>query len=352
MQWLFYNARTTRSCVIAKILITGADGFVGRHILQTLMQFEHKDLQIVAATRRPENLPANYRGEVRVGDLRDPAYLDRVLINIDIICHAAGWTNYSNNEPASRQYYLEPTLELINRAREWRITRFVNLSSIAVSPYPQRMNDDTPGKPRRGCAMFNCMIAVEDYLKTQANAHMSVINLRSGIYSGQGLHFGLLPLLLQRPALPLISGHYGYFPLVDGRDIGQAFARAALLPDVNGYVSLNIIGPESPQQKTVIQFIQQTLQKNNSKTITLPAAIALPVHQLLKHISHRQKTPFTTCAITASLTNPAMQNNQSRQLLGYQPQISWQASVRDFVAEYARENKALKLYIDEKEMII
>lgn len=323
---------------------------MGRHILQTLMQFEHKDLQIVAATRRPENLPTSYRGEVRVGDLRDSAYLDRVLTSIDIICHAAGWINYSSNEPASRQYYLEPTLELINRAREWRVTRFVNLSSIAVSPYPQRMHDNTPGKPRRGCAMFNCMIAVEDYLKAHADARLSTINLRCGIYSGPGLRLGLLPLLLQRSALPLISGHYGYLPLVDGRDIGQAFARAALLPDMNGYVSLNIIGPESPQQKTVIQFMQQILQKNNSKTIALPAAIALPVHQLLKHISHRQKTPFTTCAITASLTNPAMQNNQARQLLGYQPQISWQASVRDFVADYAKENKALKLCTDEKEM--
>jgi len=114
------------------------------------MQFEHKDLQIVAATRNPENLPTNYRGEVRVGDLRDNAYLDRVLTGIDIICHAAGWTNYSHHESASRKHYLEPTIELINRAREWRVSRFVNLSSIGVSHFRQRMHDDTPGQPRRG----------------------------------------------------------------------------------------------------------------------------------------------------------------------------------------------------------
>jgi len=342
----------TEVFVIAKILITGASGFVGRHILQTLMQFEHPDLQIVAATRHPENLPASYRGEVRVGDLRDADYLDRVLTGIDVICHAAGWTNYGYDELASRKNYLEPTLELINRAREWRVSRFVNLSSIAVSHRSQRMNDDAPGKPCRGCAMFNCMIAVEDYLKTQANARMSVVNLRCGIYSGQGMHLGLLPLLLERRTLPLISGYYGYLPLVDGRDIGQAFARAALLPDMSGYLSLNIIGPETPQQKTVLQFMQHKLQDNISKQIALPAAIALPAHKIIGMVSCKRKTPLTTCAITASLANPDMQNIKARQLLGYQPLISWQSSIDDFVAEYVRGNKMQKLCINEKVITI
>lgn len=337
---------------IAKILITGASGFVGRHILQTLMQFEHPDLQIVAATRHPENLPASYRGEVRVGDLRDPDYLDRVLTGIDVICHAAGWTNYGYDEQASRKNYLEPTIELINRAREWRVSRFVNLSSIAVIHRSQRMNDDAPGKPRRGCAMFNCMIAVEDYLKAHADARMSVVNLRCGIYSGQGMHLGLLPLLLERSALPLISGNYGHLPLVDGRDIGQAFARAALLPDISGYLSLNIVGPETPQQITVMRFIQGKLQHNISKQIVLPTVIALPAHKIISMMSYKRKTPLTTCAITASLTNPAMQNIKARQLLGYQPLISWQASIDDFVMEYVRGNKVGGLFVEEKEFTI
>lgn len=316
------------------------------------MQFEHPDLQIVAATRHPENLPASYFGEVRVGDLRDPDYLDRVLTGIDIICHAAGWTNYGYNELASRKNYLEPTIELINHAREWRVSRFVNLSSIAVTRRNQRMHDDAPGKPRRGCAMFNCMIAVEDYLKTQANARMSAINLRCGIYSGQGMQIGLLPLLLERKYLPLISGQYGYLPLVDGRDIGQAFARAALLPDMNGYLSLNITGTESPQQKDVLLFIHHKLQDSIPKQLALPATISLPVHKLLTMVCYKQKSPATTCAISASLTNPSMQNIKARQLLGYQPLIGWQSSVDDFFSEYVKNNKVGDLFVEEKEITI
>ncbi|MDQ1362354.1 MAG: hypothetical protein QG652_214 [Pseudomonadota bacterium] len=316
------------------------------------MQFEHPDLQIVAATRHPENLPASYHGEIRVGDLRDPDYLDRVLTGIDVICHAAGWTNYGYDEHASRKNYLEPAIDLINHAREWRISRFVNLSSIAVTHHSQRMNDHAPGTPRRGCAMFNCMIAVEDYLKTQAHGQMSIINLRCGIYSGHDLHLGLLPLLLQRPALPLISGRYGFLPLTDGRDIGQAFARAALLPDMSGYLSLNITGQETPQQTTVMQFMKQELHRDISQQIALPALIALPAHKIIGMANYRKKMPLTTCAITASLANPEIQNIQARQLLGYQPVIRWQSSIEDFTAEYVRRNKVSGLFVEEKEFTI
>jgi nucleoside-diphosphate-sugar epimerase len=320
------------------------------------MEFEHPALQIIAATRRPENLPADYHGEVRVGDLRDAEYLDRVLAGIDIICHAAGWTNYSSNEAASRKNYLEPTIELINRAIEWRISRFVNLSNIAVIDYRQRMHDDTPGKPRRRCAMFNCMIAVEDYLqarvKEQANNPMSIINLRTGIYCGQGLGLGLLHLLLRRRALPLLSGNYGFLPLVDGRDIGQAFARAALHPDMQAYLSLNITGPDTPQQKTVMQVIQAKIHPLKSGRIALPAAFALPVHQLINLAQRNQKKPLSTCAITAALTNPFMDSAKARELLGYQPQVGWQSSVEDFIVEFKKFQNADELFAAERQITV
>lgn len=315
------------------------------------MQFEHKNLQLVAATRSPYNLPAGYRGEVRVGDLRDANYLDRVLTGIDVICHAAGWSNYSAQGQASRVNYLEPTIDLINRAREWRVARFVNLSSIGVAAFNRRSQDDSPGKPRRGCAMLNCMVAVEDYLKTQAD-RISIINLRAGIYSGQQLHLGLLPLLLQRPGLPLVAGRYGYLPIVDGDDLGQAFARAALLPDISGYVSLNIAGAESPTQKAVLEFINTNSKQKYATPAALPLALALPIYKVLSWLSYQQKNPATTCAITAMLTNPAIDTHKAQQLLGYKPLVKWQTSIENFVSDYQHRPVNPALFIDPKDLLV
>lgn len=334
-----------------KVLITGADGFVGRHILQTLMQFEHPDLQLVAATRHPEKLPEQYRGEMRVGDLRDADYLDRVLTGINIICHAAGWHNYSQHENLSRKNYLDPTIELINRASEWRVARFVNLSSIAVAPHQQRNHDDVSGKPQRGCSMNNCLIAVEDYLKTRINPqtspNLSVINLRCGVESGRDLNQGLLPLLLQRQHLPLISGQYGHLPITDGRDIGQAFARAALHPQLTGYHSFNIVGADNPQQQEVLSWLHQKLFSRHHQHNSLPAALTIPAHRVLSQLTQHRPQPTCSCAITQALCNPIMSYAKAKQVLGYQPQFNWQSSLGDFVGDFLK--REIEVMMEERE---
>ena len=223
------------------------------------MAINHPDLEIVAACRNKNKLSANDTGEVRAGDLCDQHYLDRMLNGIDIICHAAGWPSFINSKKQSQKYYLEPSIDLINRAIEWRVKRFVNLSNIAVTHLSKRNEASIEGKPRRHAAMLNCMLAVENYLKAQANENFSVVNLRSGIYSGKQLQMGVLPALLSRTQsrwMAAASGQYGYLPLVDGRDIGQAFARAALAPNLPFYESINIIGPEVPSQTDVYDFMR------------------------------------------------------------------------------------------------
>ena len=55
------------------ILVTGANGFVGSHILETLMRRE--GVTPIAACRDKSKLIDTSSGEVREGDLRDADYL-------------------------------------------------------------------------------------------------------------------------------------------------------------------------------------------------------------------------------------------------------------------------------------
>ena len=61
------------------IIVTGATGFVGSHVLEELSQIGHQELHIIAACRDRRKLIPEFKGEVREGDLRDPDYIDRVL---------------------------------------------------------------------------------------------------------------------------------------------------------------------------------------------------------------------------------------------------------------------------------
>lgn len=318
---------------IAKILVTGATGFVGSHILETLISLGHKDIEIVAACRDANKLIPQYSGEVRAGDLRDPDYLDRVLVGIDIICHAAGWSSFENSGKQSNTAYLEPTMDLINRAIEWRVSRFVNLSSLFVAPASQRDNANAIGKPRAYWPMINCLIGVENFLSAYAEKNIKsrcqFINLRPGIYSGKRLNMGLLPLLLTRSGhatLPYITGKLGHLPIVDGRDIGQAFARAALAPCDVTYRSINITGPDTPTHSEVMRFIEA---QTNNKPLSpgLPASLASPLLWLQAKTQSLNGQPLLTSALLDMLKSPAINTFQAKQMLGYDPEISWQASL-------------------------
>jgi len=276
-----------------------------------------------------------------VGDLRDPDYLDRVLVGVDIICHAAGWSSFEKSGDTCNKAYLEPTLDLINRAIEWRIKRFVNLSSLYVAKTNQRNNANSIGKPRAYWPMMNCLIAVEDYLRTYTESRTQFVNMRLGIYSGKRINMGLLPLLLARSgqsSMPYLTGQLGHLPFIDGKDIGQAFARAALAPIEASYSSLNICGPEVPTHAEAMRFIKEQIT-HSPLNWGLPSSLANFVLWPQSKFQHFGQQPMLTLAMIDMLKSPVISNQQASLQLGFDPAVSWQASVLDTLDIY--RSKAL-----------
>jgi len=277
---------------------------------------------------------------VRKGDLRDADYLDRMLVGIDIICHAAGFSSFEKSAGRCNKAYLEPTLDLINHAIEWRVSRFINLSSVYVAPTTQRNNAAIKGKPRIYWPMINCHIAVEDYLRNLHEPRCQFVNLRLGLYSGKRLNMGLLALLLTRSGeatLPYFNGFLGHFPLIDGRDIGQAFARAALGPFESSYSSLNIVGPENPSHAEAMHFINEQIQ-TKPLSLGLPAFLANPALLLQGKIRKFGEQPLLTLAMLEMLKSPPIDNMQANQQMGFDPEISWKASLLNTLELYKNQS--------------
>ncbi len=186
--------------------------------------------------------------------------------------------------------------------------------------------------------MINHLIGVEEYL---ANYHSrsQFVNLRIGLYSGKRLNMGLLPLLLARNThshMPYINGSSGYMPLVDGRDIGQAFCRAALAPLDATYTSLNISGPDTPSQADVMHFIKQQTGRSPLST-GLPSIIASPILWLRGIIQQQENQPLFTLAMLNMLKSPEIDNSKASSILGYDPEISWQASLLETLKSHKNQ---------------
>jgi dTDP-L-rhamnose 4-epimerase len=73
-----------------RVLVTGAAGFIGSHIAEGLRAAGHDvrgldSLSPAVHSGRPDHVS----GELIVGDVRDPATVDRALAGMDAVCHQA-----------------------------------------------------------------------------------------------------------------------------------------------------------------------------------------------------------------------------------------------------------------------
>ena len=180
------------------VVITGATGFVGSHALQAFIDINHKDLHIIAACRDRTKLIADFKGEVREGDLLNPDYLDRVLSGADIVCHCAAWTSLWGKKSESKALHLQPTLNLINKALEWHVKRFISISTTSAASPTNSHEALSPGIERRYWPHLNHVIEIENYMKDCRMRGVTMVNMRLGLFAGERYALGILPILLPR----------------------------------------------------------------------------------------------------------------------------------------------------------
>lgn len=57
------------------IIITGANGFTGSHILESFKENLDSEYNAIAACRTKSKLPSWFKGETLIGDLSDKSYI-------------------------------------------------------------------------------------------------------------------------------------------------------------------------------------------------------------------------------------------------------------------------------------
>ena len=330
------------------ILVTGATGFVGSHVLEELIQIGHKDLHIIAACRDRRNLIPGFNGEVREGDLRDPGYLDHVLVGADIVIHCAAWTSLWGKRKESEELFLTPSLELIDKALEWRVKRFVFISTTSAASPQYSADANNPGIPRRYWPHLNNVIKIENAMREKAHHGMSMVNLRLGLFAGERYALGLLPILLPRlqtRLVPWVAGGKTGLPIISGKDIGQAVVRAAVAPGLVGYESFNIVGPEVPCTREVIDYIGENFGYPKP-LFSVPFPVAYTFAGLMELLDRLVPwEPLVTRSIIHLLEDTHATNDKAREMLGYSAEIHWKEAVHSQIEAMKRnEFKGMKMH--------
>lgn len=123
-----------------KILITGADGFIGSHLTELLLQ-EGYDVRALAQYNSfnswgwLENINGLEHVEVLTGDVRDPHYCKHITKGIDIVFHLAALIAIPYSYTAPDSYIdtnVKGTLNLCQAAMDNKVGRVIHTSTSEV----------------------------------------------------------------------------------------------------------------------------------------------------------------------------------------------------------------------------
>lgn len=182
------------------IALTGATGFIGRHLLRSLSA---QGYRVRVLLRRPVEVPEGASGAV-VGDLSRPMNMAAALAGVDAVVHSAGLAHAMSGTPEDdyRSSNTEATRRLAEAALRARVRRFVFLSSIRAQTGVSAAGILTEADPARPTDAYGrSKLAAEEAL---AGTGLDWVALRPVLVYGAGVKGNMAALLqLARTPYPL-----------------------------------------------------------------------------------------------------------------------------------------------------
>lgn len=321
-----------------RVLVTGATGFLGRHVLNALAG--RSDVDVIAACRSPERIDSDFRGEVRPGDLLDPAYRMAVVQGIDVVCHAGTWGSFWGHEALERTHFFAPTLDLLERAIDAGVGRFLLASTVALGAAPtngEAVGDFSPPQHTGFWPHLDRLVDLDRYMRENAGRGMQMVCMRLGHFVGKGNERGMVPALIPRlrtRLVPWLGGGRKRLALVADTDLGEAFALASVAPGLADYESFNVCGSEFPTAREVFEFLaNETRSPKPWYSVPYGAGYAFAWLMEALHPILPGSSPFLTRSIVHVSEDWYCPTDYATQKLGYVPRKDWREAVREALAE-------------------
>jgi nucleoside-diphosphate-sugar epimerase len=185
------------------IALTGATGFIGRHLLQELTTRGHR---VRVLLRRPASVP-RFAASAVIGDLARPQNMSAAFDGVDAVIHSAGIAPTMSGVPTDdyRVLNTDATVRLAEAARRAGARRFIFLSSIRAQCGPTADTVLTEAaEPRPTEAYGKSKLAAERGL---AELDFDWVALRAVLVYGPGVQGNMAQLMrLARSPYPLPVG--------------------------------------------------------------------------------------------------------------------------------------------------
>lgn len=324
--------------VAERVLVTGANGFVGSHLSAHLQARGYRVRVLVRATSDLTPLDG-LSVEKRVGDVTDPASLPAALDGVDVVFHVAGLTKARSAEAYFRVN--EAGSRALMEACRGRpaLRRFVYVSSQAAagpsSPDRPRREEDAPSPIGPYGAS---KLAGEEACREAAEGRIPLTIVRPAIVYGPWER-DLLQLFRQarRGLVPRIRGD-SQVSMIHAVDLADLLERAARLPGAAGR-TYSAADHRSYWMAEVITAIGRVLGRRVRQVPVVPAVLwplALVNEQFLR-VGRGIEALTRTRLKEFGERFWALDTSRVREELGWEPARSLEQGLRETAEWYRRQ---------------
>ena len=136
-----------------RFLVTGGTGFLGWHLVDTLLR-RGQQVRTCGRGLRPDTLPADV--DYHQADLTDRGPFDKLVADVDAVIHAAGAASSTSTPDEMEAVNVTGTAQLLQAALDAGVPRVVHVSTSSVygkeKALPQPVVEDAECHPGAGYA--------------------------------------------------------------------------------------------------------------------------------------------------------------------------------------------------------
>jgi nucleoside-diphosphate-sugar epimerase/predicted dehydrogenase len=327
----------TDSRNLPKVLVTGAAGFLGKHLVETLLKKNHT---VRVVTRKIDRkFEENKKIEVLYGDIRDSQVLDIAAEGIDTIYHCAALTTNKGPWPNFFDTNIKATKDLLDSAVKFKVSRFVFVSSVSVYGFSRikgkksvcENNELGKGLPFYSFYAKSKIEAEKLVWEDHHSKKLPVVVLRPGVI------FGFKGQNTFKTEKIIFGAKQKVLPYIYVKDVVEALILAGN-SDVAVGNAYNVVGDEQPTQGEFKNKIHRAMGVDKTG-IFLPRPVMYIPAFLFEFYSKKKKAnsspPFNMFFYKSLVRNLHYDNNKIKRELGWAPNYSIGDGIKD-AYEYAK----------------